>query len=162
MSISTTYPETLILQAGCSFRGRFKRLERGRTRDGEERAIAILEADGREHSLWLHETALRGQFRDCRPDPGETIIVIKGAEKVESASGRSYWPFKVIAPDRPSETPPDWNDPLLGDDTEQVGALTDADKKAFNIIGTGRPAAEPVAKEPKSIVDRVRDDDIPL
>ena len=86
------YPETLIIEPGDNIDGTYRRLESGRTKDGEDRAIVILEIDGVERSLWLHEKALRGQFRELKPEPGELIHIRKGAEKKKGASGYSYWP----------------------------------------------------------------------
>jgi hypothetical protein len=114
------YPETLILEPGDQIEGRFDHLERGTTRDGEPRAIAVLEVDGVPRSLWLHETALRGKFAELRPRRGERVLISKGSEKVKSpVSGYSYWPFQVTCPERPPETL-DWDDPLLDapDDVE--------------------------------------------
>jgi hypothetical protein len=110
-----TYPETITLEAGDRIEGHFLRLERGTTRDGAERPIAILQVEGAERSLWLHETALREKMRELRPESGELLVVVKGAEKKESGSGRFYWPVTVSAPDRPSAGGEiSWDDPLLG------------------------------------------------
>ena len=111
------YPETLILKAGDTIAGRFQRLEVGHTRDGDERAIAVLDVDGAERSLWLHEIALRNKLRKLAPEPGELVSIAKGAEKKKAASGRFYWPFKVTAPERPTELLT-WDNPLLADDDE--------------------------------------------
>jgi hypothetical protein len=110
-------PRKSILEAGQTVEGPFKRLERGYTKDGDARAIAVIEIDGRERSVWLHEIALRGQLRDLRPEPNEVIRVTKGSEKKQSANGFAYWPFQVTAPDRPSEGV-DWDSPLLGEGGE--------------------------------------------
>jgi hypothetical protein len=79
------------------------------------RALVLL--DGAERGLWLHELALRGQFRELRPKPGERIAISKGAEKVRAGSGFDYWPFAVSAPGRPIKAL-GWDDPLLGDGEE--------------------------------------------
>ena len=115
------YPQTLIIEPGQTLEGRFERLERGTTKDGEPRAIAIMTIDGAERSLWLHETALRAKFSELRPEPGELVAIHKGAEKRTSeTSGRSYWPFRVAAPDRTVQAP-SWDDPLFaGDDIAPV------------------------------------------
>ena len=115
--MDTTYPETLILDGGDDVTGQFERLERGHTRDGEERAIAIIAVEGVERSLWLHEAALRAQFKELRPEPGETVRIRKGAAKKHGVNGFDYWPCRVTAPDRPAETP-DWDSPLLAGDGE--------------------------------------------
>jgi hypothetical protein len=115
------YAEVLILEPGDGVDAVFERLERGKTRSGEPRAIAILKVDGVERSLWLHEAALRGKFRDLEPEPGERITVAKGAEKRQSADGeRSYWPFDVEAPDREPEQI-GWDDHTLAADDDEVG-----------------------------------------
>jgi hypothetical protein len=113
------YPATLILSAGEHVQGTFLRLEKGRTRDGAERAIAVLEVDGAQRSLWLHERALRAQMRQLAPVAGELIRIEKGAEKKLGANGYSYWPFSASAPQRPAENL-DWSDALLGDDDGAV------------------------------------------
>ena len=120
---SITYPEVLILEPGDEVEGRFLRLERGHTRDGDERAIAILEVDGAERAIWLHEKALRGQFRQLRPEVGETVNIEKGREKRESGSGFRYWPFRVTAPERPAAGL-DWSEDLLGADDGRADSAT--------------------------------------
>jgi hypothetical protein len=122
-STVSQYPTTIILEAGATLEGRFKHLARGHTRDGDERAIAVIEVDGDERALWLHETALRGQFRQLKPEPGETVRVEKGSKKRESGNRFKYWPFKVTAPKRPAADL-GWDDELLGGDDGDVGAAS--------------------------------------
>jgi hypothetical protein len=115
----SNYPEALVLQPGDSVDGTFVRLERGTTRSGEPRAIAVLKVDGVERSLWLHETALRAKFRDLQPESGERITIAKGAEKKQSENGeRSYWPFVVEASDREPEQI-GWDDHTLAGDAPE-------------------------------------------
>lgn len=123
----TQYPETLILEAGESVEGRFKRLERGHTKKGEARPIAILEVESKDRCLWLNETALRRKVQELRPEPGELLSITKGAEKIESATtGNAYWPFVVKVAGRTAETL-SWDDPLLGgaEDAPPQGAALD-------------------------------------
>jgi hypothetical protein len=120
MSEVEVYPELVTVEPGTKLVGEFARLERGSFVDGSgnvvKRPIAIIKIDGVDRSLWLHEKALRGQFAEKRPEPGENIVVIKGSQKKVSASGFGYWPFSLELPDRPGEGAPDWDDPLFGDD----------------------------------------------
>ena len=58
----------------------------------------VLGVDGAERALWLHEKALRGQFADLKPEPGETVQVAKGAERT-AATKRG----KVLEIDREKE-----------------------------------------------------------
>ena len=133
------YPATIILDPGGSLEGRFKYLTRGHTRDGDERAIAVIEVDGVERSLWLLETALRGQLRQVKPKAGELIRIEKGAEKRESSSGYKYWPVAVSTPERPAAGL-GWDDELLGGDDDGAGA----------------------APTPAAAAEAVRDEDIPF
>lgn len=142
-SVSTTYAETLILDPGDDITGRYLRLEQGHTKDGESRAIAILEVDDVERSLWLHETALRGQFRELKPEPGELVRIVKGAEKRKSGSGFNYWPFRVVAPERPVETV-GWDSPLLGDDEASGDVTPDA---PMDVAGLPEPTIADRAAE---------------
>ena len=122
-STVSNYPELLIVEPGQAIDGRYRRLERGFTKDGEERAIVVLEVDGVERSLWLHEKALRAQFRQLKPEANERVRVSKGAEKILGGNGFKYWPFKVMGLDRP-DAELDWNDQLLGGDDELSAAPT--------------------------------------
>jgi hypothetical protein len=124
--MDTTYPQLFTLDPGGDVTARFQRFESGHCRDQNtgklvERAIAILSIDGIERSLWLHETALRGQFKELWPEPGETVRIRKAAAKKLGGAGRYYWPIRVTAPDRPAETI-DRSSPLFAagadDDTE--------------------------------------------
>jgi hypothetical protein len=123
---TANYAETLILEPGDDIAGKYQRLERGHTRDGDARAIAVIEVGGTERSLWLHETALRGQFRELKPEPDELVRIQKGSEKKKSGNGFNYWPFRVTAPDRPVETV-SWDSPLLGDDDELAATTSEPD-----------------------------------
>lgn len=109
------YHESIILEPGITIEGRWLRGEKGHTRDSEPRGIAILEIDGVERSLWLHETALIAKLRDLRPEPGELLRVSKGSEKKTSeTTGRQYWPIKATCPERPVAEF-DWDDPIFSD-----------------------------------------------
>jgi hypothetical protein len=140
MQTILTYPETISFDPGDRIEGRFLRLERGRTREGAERAIAILQVGDSERSLWLHEVALRERMRELRPEAGELLVIVKGREKKESAAGRWYWPISVSMPERPSgdDGPIGWDDPLLG--------------------GVEQPSAD----RPTSPAQANNDDDIPF
>jgi len=147
----TQYPETLIIEPGESVEARFIRVERGHTRDGEQRAIAVLALDGAERSLWLHERALRNKVRELKPETGELLRIAKGGEKrLSEATGYYYWPFKVAAPDRPAETI-GWDDACFatGEDEPEVPA---SDVPADT---AGLPVDADVSKEGES-------DDIPF
>lgn len=116
------YPESIVLEPGLTVQGRWLRGTKGHTRDGDPRVIAVLEIDGVERGLWLHETALKAKIRDLRPEPGELLRVSKGAaKKTSEVSGREYWPIKVSCPERPPAEL-DWDDPcLFGDAAPEKG-----------------------------------------
>jgi hypothetical protein len=113
-SSTSEFPESLILEPGDQVEGRFHHCERGATRDGQSRVIVVLEVDDVQRSLWLHETALRKKFARVRPQTGELVRIVKGAEKRKSENSRYYWPFEVKCPERPSEVI-GWNDPLFAE-----------------------------------------------
>lgn len=116
-TIHDEYAESIILGPGETVEGEFVRLEQGRMKTGESRIIAILNIDGRERGLWLHEKALRGQFAELRPEPGERVRVSKGAEKKRSENGFDYWPIRTVAPDREPVTV-GWDDPMFTSDAD--------------------------------------------
>jgi hypothetical protein len=116
-TVHDEYAESIILGPGQTVEGRFRRLEHGRKKDGSRQLIAVLEIDGDERALWLHEKALRGRFAEVRPEPGELVRVSKAREKKLGGNGFNYWPIKVTAPEREPETV-DWNDPLFASDDE--------------------------------------------
>jgi hypothetical protein len=65
-------------------------------------AIVVLDIDGEERSVWLFEAAFVSKFREelaKRPSgdftAGERVEIDRGTEKVESANGRNYWPYRV-------------------------------------------------------------------
>lgn len=161
------YPENLILEPSESTEGRFERLEEGHTRAGERRGIAILTVEGSERSLWLHEKALRGQFRQLRPEPGERVLIVKGAaKKTSEATGNGYWPFRVTAPDRPAPEL-DWSDPMLdaGDEPTPRGdaAAPDTSGLAAPLEVVARDAESEAARESeRNELDAAAGDDIPF
>jgi hypothetical protein len=147
-TVQQDYPQTLILEPGTAVEARFIRLERGHTRDGEARAIAVLALDGAERSLWLHERALRDKVRELKPETGELLRIEKGAEKrLSESSGYRYWPFKVEAPDRPAETI-GWDDACFADDVPESS--------------TDRPASDVPADTADLDTTPAHADDIPF
>ena len=109
---------------GLRCEGALVRVEQGQSVHGPV-AIAVLDVDGTERSLWLNATALRSKFRDelarrraRRFTPGERIVVERAPEKRVGASGYAYWPFRVRFPEGPDLDDAD----LLGlDAAEEVG-----------------------------------------
>jgi hypothetical protein len=147
VSVTADFPENIILEPGQTIDGAFQRVEKGRTKDGDARAIAVVEIDGQERSLWLHETALRSKFAQLRPEPGERVRVTKGAAKKRSeSSGYSYWPFQVTAPEREPETV-DWDDPLLAG-KDDGGDQVDADALEVRADTAGLSEPERSTGEP--------------
>lgn len=39
---------------------------------------------------------LKSQWSDADPQPGDSVLIMRGVEKVTSQSGREYWPFVVV------------------------------------------------------------------
>ena len=115
------FPEAIVLAPGDTVEGEFVRLERGVTRRGEKRHIAVLSVAGEPRSLWLHEKALAAQFAQLQPEPGERVVIRKGDAKVQSSSsGFWYWPVKAQCPDREAK-PPTWEE--LADSGDDSGPL---------------------------------------
>ena len=92
---------------GHAVRGTCVRMDEAATDYGRS-AIVVLDVAGEERSVWLFEAAIVSKFRDelaKRPSGdftvGEGVEIDRGAEKVESANGRSYWPYRVRFPDAP-------------------------------------------------------------
>lgn len=92
--------------------GRFLRFEQGMTKDFGAKVILVLDIEGEERSVWLTTSVLHNRFRDelerrgsGNLEVGERIVIERGADKVESENGRSYWPHKILFPDRPSKSP---------------------------------------------------------
>ena len=95
---------------GHPIRGTYVRMDEAATDYGRS-AIVVLDVDGEERSVWLFEAAIVSKFRDelaKRPSgdftAGERVEIDRGAEKVESANGRSYWPYRVRFPDAPKRS----------------------------------------------------------
>jgi len=114
-SVTPEYPENIILEPGADVEGGFLRLESGPTKHGE-RPIAILDVNGVERSLWLLDYAMRNQFREKQPKPGELIRIVKGTAKKRSDNGFDYWPCRVHTPER--DTSIGWDSPLLNDGSD--------------------------------------------
>lgn len=109
--------------------GTFVEMNEGPSEYGRK-AIAVLDVDGERRALWLSQEALANKFRDELErrgesdfTPGETIVVERGAEKVISANGRGYWPFKVRFPDAPRRSAAD----LLGASVQSGEDVEDDD-----------------------------------
>ena len=150
-SVTPEFPENIILEPGDAVEGRFLRLESGPTKLGE-RPIAILDVDGAERSLWLLEQALRSQFREKQPKPGELVRIVKGAAKKTSAGGFGYWPCRVHTPERDESI--GWDSPLLAGDDDDATPKSDLPDD-FPGTGYGKPPQpEPDAK-PKDDGDDV-------
>lgn len=39
---------------------------------------------------------LKSEWSDTDPQPGDSVLIMRGAEKVTGQSGREYWPFVVV------------------------------------------------------------------
>jgi len=134
-----TFPATWRWdEHGRTLHGLYVRMDEAVT-DYGRRPILILDVDGEERSVWLFDTALVSKFHDqlaTRPTgdftAGERIVIERGEEKVESAGGRRYWPYKVRFPDAPK-------------------------RSASDILGVDKPST--VELEPD---DAPSDDDIPF
>jgi hypothetical protein len=95
---------------GTSIRGTYVRMDEAAT-DYGRKAIVVLTVDGQERSIWLFEAALVSKFQEeiAKRNSGdftvgERIEIDRGGEKVESANGRKYWPYKVRFPDAPKRS----------------------------------------------------------
>ena len=95
---SDEFPEAWIFNGpdahGRSLVGEFVRLERATTRFGDSSIVVLRLKDGSERSVWLLWAALRSQFRQARPKPGELIKVSFHGEKI-SAAGNTYLDYRV-------------------------------------------------------------------
>jgi hypothetical protein len=108
------YPETWKFnEHGDRVAGGFVRFEQGQTKEFGPRVLMILDVNGVERTVWLSQTALHGRVRDelnrrpsKRLEPGERVV-IKRLEKKMGESGREYWAFQVLFPDRPELEPSD-------------------------------------------------------
>ena len=87
--------------------GTFRRFDAGPTREYGRKPIAVLGIEGEDRSVWLMQDVLYNKFRDelaDRPEHtlaiGERVVIERLGEKV-SDSGRTYWNFRVLFPDRP-------------------------------------------------------------
>jgi hypothetical protein len=110
------YPAAWIFdEDGATVAGTFVKFDQGRTKEYGKKVICVLEVGGVERSVWLSQMALFSKFKDeleSRPSktlqPGERVVVQRGAEKVKGkTSDRSYWPFVVAFPDAPERSTSD-------------------------------------------------------
>jgi len=99
---------------GSTVAGTFVKFDEGRTKEYGKKVICVLLVNGVERSIWLSQLALFSKFRDeleTRPgnrlEVGERVVVQRGAEKVEGANKRKYWPFTVAFPDAPERSTSD-------------------------------------------------------
>ena len=44
----------------------------------------------------LDYAVLRSQWSDAAPQPGDSVLIMRGVEKVTSGTGREYWPLVVV------------------------------------------------------------------
>lgn len=95
---------------GHAVRGTYVRMDEAAT-DYGRKAIVVLDVAGEERSVWLFEAATVSKFRDQlakRPSgdftAGERVEIERGAEKIESANNRGYWPYRVRFPDAPQRS----------------------------------------------------------
>jgi hypothetical protein len=124
---------------GRSVRGTYVRMDEAATDYGRS-AIVVLDVGGEERSVWLFEAAIVSKFRDelaKRPSgdftAGERVEIDRGADKVESANGRSYWPYRVRFPDAPK-------------------------RSAASILGIGAESEHPVDDDSQFASDPASDD----
>jgi hypothetical protein len=109
-----TFPATWRWdEHGRTVHGVYVRMDEAAT-DYGRKPIIVLDVDGEERSVWLFDTALVSKFQDqlgTRPTRdftvGERIRIERGEEKVESAGGRRYWPYRVKFPDAPKRSASD-------------------------------------------------------
>lgn len=71
--------------------------------------LLSLHVDGEERTIWL-STVLKNQMAEeltargaTNFTPGERIEITRGAEKMASKSGFSYWPYRTSFPDAPEQ-----------------------------------------------------------
>lgn len=97
---------------GNTASGTFVRAGRGYTQHGD-RPFVVLEIDGEERTVWLHQDVLRNLFArevQRRPDKriaaGERITLWRLNERT-SGNGRTYIDFRGAFPDSPEVTQSD-------------------------------------------------------
>jgi hypothetical protein len=101
------FPAAWLWETDGAAEGVFVRMDAGPTAFGR-RPIVVLEVAGVERSVWVNTAALRSKLveelrrRKARDfNPGERVLIRRGAEKKTSAADRDYWPFFVNFPDAP-------------------------------------------------------------
>lgn len=58
---------------------------------------------------------LKSQWSDADPQPGDSVLIMRGGEKVTSGTGREYWPFVVV-----KESSPASHTQESGDDEDEI------------------------------------------
>jgi hypothetical protein len=109
------YPAAWIFdEDGSTVAGTFVKFDEGRTKEYGKKVICVVLVGGVERSVWLSQLALFSKFKDELEsrvsktlEPGERIVVKRGAEKVKGKNDRSYWPFVVAFPDAPERSTSD-------------------------------------------------------
>ena len=71
----------------------------------------------------LDYAVLRSQWSDADPQPGDSVLIMRGVEKVTSGTGREYWPFVVVKESGVGELP--------GEKTREPAAQEDEDDIPF-------------------------------
>jgi len=111
-SRSADYPRSWLWdEDGNLVSGSFVRFDEGVTKDFGSKVIVVLDVGGEERAVWLTTMVLHGRFSDelerratKRLEVGERVVIERGADRVESENGRSYWPFKILFPNRPQKS----------------------------------------------------------
>lgn len=62
-------------------------------KDGEQATYALVRTSAGEVKMGLDYAALKNQWSKANPQPGDTILVMRGDEKQTSNNGREFWPF---------------------------------------------------------------------
>ena len=99
-------------RAGEILTGTVAKLDVGRTRDGDQVRIVVLDDGEALRSVWLLHDALDSQMRKLKPQPGDRIAIRYNGKETSAGSGRQYHSYTVVS-DR--EQPAfSWDDEVTG------------------------------------------------
>ena len=95
------YPESWIpKKKDESLAGKFVRLEVGNSAFGPAPIVILETEDGKEKSVWLFHEALKNQFVQASPQPGDAVVILYGGEVPvkDPKPGRSktYHAYRVV------------------------------------------------------------------
>ena len=90
------HPAAWMPEVGDELIGTFRGLSSGPTRRGETHQIALVDDDsGNRFGVWLFYRVLEQQFSRAAPEPGDTILFRRRADRTNEA-GKEYRDFLVL------------------------------------------------------------------